>query len=882
MSHAVPRKGEKSPYRRNSFALFAFLAWILLPEVRADQASVEQKYPFTITETKLGPALLALCNQAQHQCLFPYELAQSEGVHPVIGNYTVTEALTIMLSGTNFSGGLTQRGIITVSRLVADTGPELEEKSMSIKSKNNGLFASLVALFAGASPAGSVAQETSARAAEDRANALEEVIVSGTKRDGLLQDTGAAVSVFTETTLENQRITRPADFIAMTPNAVIREGSHANQTYVTIRGDAQTRNTEAPVAVVIDGVLRTGRTQLQQELYDVQQIEVFKGPQGFLYGRNAIAGAIVINTKKPDDEWSGKFNVGYGYANLMYSSFGAGGAIVKNKLFVQIGASYRDHEGYYMNITREEKIDPEQENSGRIRLLYDPIDSPFSADLRLQVSKFTGGSTMFVPLTAIAGLQRTPENANLNINDVKHSPFVRNADSYSISKQENLSLKMDYSAVFGTFTSVTSYDNVEDIWATDNFPYFASQSTTQFNAHFHEAVSQEIRFISPSENRFRYIFGAYYLDINDTPNVHASINEDPGGFIPAAINIRPSNGIPNDLRDAETTSLISDDVYTEAWALFANIDYDLSETLQLTLGGRYDEEKKRTIDRSPDNLSRSDTFGLERSDTYSSFQPKVGLTYQHSDALTLYASYARGFQAGGFNVAQAAILTEGTAKDEFGESTADNFEVGFKVATVENKLRLAGALFHNTKKNAQQFIFVPTGSTLNAVIEIDEVRIVGGELEASYQPTSNLTIDAAIGYLDAEVKEFAKFPELVGNEAPFAPNLTGSFALTHFSNAGAITPNGEIISSLRYEYMGTQYPSANNINDWQRDPVHLLNAKITLQTDSGWSLSLWGKNLLGTIYPDEVVPVFPEANRRLVAVTRSDPRIWSIELGYRF
>ena len=187
-----------------------------------------------------------------------------------------------------------------------------------------------------------------------------------------------------------------------------------------------------------------------------------------------------------------------------------------------------------------------------------------------------------------------------------------------------------------------------------------------------------------------------------------------------------------------------------------------------------------------------------------------------------------------------------------------------------------------TKKNAQQFIFVPTGSTLNAVIEIDEVRIVGGELEASYQPTSNLTIDAAIGYLDAEVKEFAKFPELVGNEAPFAPNLTGSFALTHFSNAGAITPNGEIISSLRYEYMGTQYPSANNINDWQRDPVHLLNAKMTLQTASGWSLSLWGKNLLGTIYPDEVVPIFPEANRRLVAVTRSDPGIWGIELGYRF
>ena len=115
MSHAVLRKGGKSPYRRDSFALFAFLAWILLTEVRADQASVEQKYPFDITETKLGAALLELCGQAQHQCLFPYELAQSEGVHPVIGNYTVTEALTIMLSGTNFSGGLTQRGIITVS-----------------------------------------------------------------------------------------------------------------------------------------------------------------------------------------------------------------------------------------------------------------------------------------------------------------------------------------------------------------------------------------------------------------------------------------------------------------------------------------------------------------------------------------------------------------------------------------------------------------------------------------------------------------------------------------------------------------------------------------------------------------------------------------------
>lgn len=699
---------------------------------------------------------------------------------------------------------------------------------------------------------------------------LEEIVVTATKREESLQNVASAITAFTETEIERQRITRPADFIALTPGVVLSDSNHPGESLITIRGDAQTRNTEAPVAMVIDGVVLTGRTQFNGELFDLQQIEVLKGPQGYLYGRNAIAGAIVVTTKAPTNEWGGTVTGGYGNYDHKRLSGSFGGALIEDQLYFRFSGSYRDRDGFYDNITRGEKIDPYEERVARVRLLWEPTDSPFSADLRVQTSDIDAASTMFTPQTALTVIQTSPQAAILNINRVEEIPFVRNVESRADQDKDSVALKLDYAADFGTFTSVSTYDDVLDVFSTDDFPYFPTPDTTQFNVVSHEALSQELRFTSPGDARFRYIAGAYFVDIENSPNVHAALGLDPGGFVLPAFRPRPP-GDPN-----ETVSFISDNVDTEAWAVFAQFAFDLTDTLELTVAGRFDDEEKTSVDNAPPQFSA--TSGEVRRSSFSEFQPKVNLAWRPNDTLTVYGGYAKGFQAGGFNGAQTLERTGGLVPNDFPESTAENIEFGVKTQLLDRRLALDAAVFFNDKENAQQFTFVPAG-TLNAVVVIDEVDIQGVEFEVEAYPSEQFQFTGGFAYVDAEVKRFDLDPTAVGNRAPFVPEITANASFTHFWDFGS---GLMLVSNLRYEHRGSQFFEAANIPDWKRESLNLLDARIALESENGWTLSLWGKNLTDKIFAEDVVPVFADPAIRTAATFRSVPRTYGVEFNYRF
>ncbi len=624
--------------------------------------------------------------------------------------------------------------------------------------------------------------------------------------------------------------------------------------------------------MVVDGVVLTGRNQFNGELFDLEQIEVLKGPQGYLYGRNAIAGAIVINTKQPTNEFEGKASFGYGKAQEARSRFSVSGPIVEDELYIRLAGAFIDRQGYFRNVTRGDFEDPFNEKSGRLRLLWTPGDS-FTFDLRGSLSRVTGSATQFSPQTLIGALQTSPEAGNIDINTVHDIPFVRNVDGRNKQTKESIALKMDYDIGNGTLTSVTSYDDVLDVFASDDFPYFATEDSTQFNVVSHEAFSQELRYSSPAEDRLSYIVGAYYTSIDNTPNIHAALGDDPGGFVLDAFE--PILTGPN-----QTFSFISDNVKTDAWAAFAIINYDVTDDLELTLAGRYDHEDKDTTDVSPPQFSPSS--GLERSQTFKEFQPKVNLTWRATDDLTLYGGYAKGFQAGGFNGAQTFDRTGGTVPNEFGESTADNFEGGFKSTLMDGGVLFNGAVFFNTKKNAQQFQFVPAG-TLNAVTVIDEIELLGFELEAAAQLTDSLNLSAGLGYIDAEITKLASDPISVGNRAPFVPEVTGNLSLTHTADLGGATGASglSLVSNISYEYRGNQHFNSRNSFGSKRESLNLLDARIALETDS-WSFALWGKNLTKELYPEDVVTVFTDAPLTTYVTFRSAPRTWGADLTVRF
>ncbi|QGN55626.1 TonB-dependent receptor [Novosphingobium sp. Gsoil 351] len=486
--------------------------------------------------------------------------------------------------------------------------------------------------------------------AETSGGTGNEIIVTATRRDERLQDVPASITAFTAAQLERSNITRPIDFINATPNLSAVEANNAGDLRITVRGDAQALNTDAPVAVVIDGVVLTGATGLNKDLLDVRQIEVLKGPQGYLYGRNAVSGAINITTMAPGDTFSGRARVGYGNGDTAYAQFGVSGPLVPKRLGVSVAGGIRDGRGYYRSVTTNKFVDPYNEKSGRIRLDWTPSEA-----IRVQASAFyskiEGAATNYLSQSLFPGLQTSSPIVDA---DFARAPFVSNIDNFNHKTDQLYTLRADYDADWGRITSVSSYERQQNIFASDGYPYSAgSGDGTQYNQRQHSAKTTELRFTSPSARALRYIFGAYYADISETPFLLAAVGADDAGFI--VDRSPPVLAGPN-----RTTGLSVDNVFAKAWAVFGNIDWDITDQLTLTLAGRYDHERKRAVDvafgssavdldgnPATPNPPFSATAGQVRRDTFKQFQPKVSLAWQPQDAINLYATYAKGFKAGG-------------------------------------------------------------------------------------------------------------------------------------------------------------------------------------------------------------------------------------------
>src|SRR5690242_7453366 len=282
------------------------------------------------------------------------------------------------------------------------TGGSMSRESVS------GLIRAIVCPLVGAAVA------TPVLAADN--TALEEVVVTARKRDESFRDVPMTVNVFTEQAIAAAGIQKPADFIAQVPNMTLVETQNAGNAFVVVRGVSQARNSEPSVAVLVDGVLETNPAEFNKELFDIQQIEVLKGPQGALYGRNAIGGAIIIRTKDPSDQLEGSIRAGVGNGSLKRAQAAVSGPIGSSDAWkIRASLNYTDTNGYLENTYLKQKADPSEELSGRVRLLWKPNES-FKGDLRFAFSNLDTRALYFViprdveanPFASFT----TPPNAN--------------------------------------------------------------------------------------------------------------------------------------------------------------------------------------------------------------------------------------------------------------------------------------------------------------------------------------------------------------------------------------------------------------------------------------------------------------------------------------
>ncbi len=570
------------------------------------------------------------------------------------------------------------------------------------------LGCSAFALMAGVSWA--QAQTAAPTGQEEKAGGetpvLEEIVVRALQREQSLQDAPAVVTAFTERDIENIGVKSMRDFASLVPNLYLVETQSSTFAFVNIRGISQTRNTDPSVAVVIDGVLNTSSIGISQELFDVQQIEVLKGPQGALYGRNALGGAIVITTKQPGNEFEGFVRAGAGNGDMGKAQAAISGPLIKDELFGRLAMSYYNDTGFRKNITTGTKGDASQNLSLRSRILWEP-GNRFSLDLRGTYSHDEANALGFIDVAPIfhetmpgsgvslgqfLGIFKpgSPQAAagpvvggasvclpgNCAELQVPGKPFnVGNFNNTQVPLQTNLlgidhrnvynlSALLKYEGDFGTITGVSSYDRLVQFAIGEQPPRTAAaaQKNTQFRVS--DALSQEIRYTSPEDQWLRWTAGAYIVqtdtvltttvqrDKDGRDSLVDLVKRDPFAIAPGRCQGNPfPPGGPNDNQGNCVMGFLGDDSNNLAYAFFAQLSLDLTEKLELIVSGRYDRDERRQKVITPDEfIAFGDLrFGDKRKANFDDFQPKATLKWTPNANLMTYFTYAEGFRSGGFN-----------------------------------------------------------------------------------------------------------------------------------------------------------------------------------------------------------------------------------------
>ncbi|MFK8016960.1 MAG: TonB-dependent receptor [Gammaproteobacteria bacterium] len=709
-------------------------------------------------------------------------------------------------------------------------------------------------------------------AAGESAGALEEIVVTARRRSESALEAPIAVTAFNAQMIQDAGIQRVEDFVALTPNVTIATSQGIGTSFLSIRGLTQVRNGESPVATIVDGVLQFSAIQFRQELFDVESIEVVKGPQGAIYGRNATGGAIVINTRRPTNESYGFVQAGGGNGDEYSIQGSYGGALMPDRLFGQISANYIEREGYLDNLTRGEKADRFEDQTIRGRLIYEPSDD-LSFDFRAANSVHRGRGIGFQfqgvdigadGITAIGfGGGTGPVDAN-NVLPVRDN-------NIDIGQRDltDLSLKIDWSLPIGNLVSTTSFTDIEDWSDSDQFPYTAAQSSpavfgfdgTQTGFFDLQAFTQEVRLSSADDSRVRWEVGAYYLDWDRF--VSLSTGTDTGQGI-----IRLERSPTTDPRNP-TTSFLADDNSNTSWAVFGSVDVSLTDTLDLSVAARYDEEERVqnvSLEQFPAGVP-----GARNESTFDKLQPKITLRYQPSDDANLYATWGEGFRSGQFNQNGIAQVAAGVGlvgvSDVANQEESSSFEVGYKGRFLDDQLRINAAAFSTDVEGQQFFSFIGAISA-QILTNIDDVALKGAEFDVVYRPTDEWQIFGAFGYTDSEIEAYIVDPTAVGNRAPYIARTTFNFGAQY---SAPLSSNLDLFVRTDYERRGEQFWDVNNTTS--RDPLDFLNLRVGLEGSNGrWSVVGTVQNLNDERYNSEwVAGGFSAA---------APGRIWNIKYRY--
>jgi len=816
---------------------------------------------------------------------------------------------------------------------------------------------------------------------------IEEIVVSARKRAENLQEVPIAVTAFTEAQIESAGIQRPADFISLMPNVTMVDSANVGDTQVSIRGIVSTRDAESTFAYVVDGVLVTNPNGFNEELMDVSQIEVLKGPQGALYGRNAVAGAIIVTTNRPDEEFEGKVKVGAGNNGSKNASLTLSGGLAEGVLG-RVSVSQRETDGHYSNaLTGASSVDFLEDTTVRGRVIWD-VNEELSLDFRGGMSEVSGGAINFNAVFAIPAFAAS--FGPTFFKDVNEHEFIFSNNVPGENEQETteFSIKADWDRDGVDVTAILSYSDLEEYLLSDGtsatfygyeltdacqadratlnnaptafggadrsdlfgdffgpfgvFPgnggadpdftgIYGPYTPTacdgyQYQERNQSDTSLEIRLTSDDDADISWIAGVYAAEIER--EVVVAYGADTGnGFLRQGY-VGPTGPNPTDL-------MFSDQFDTSVMAIFGQLEFDISDDMEIAVAGRFDREERDVRNQVPNeagsglNINSSGSInpafasnpnGIpKRSATFSQFQPKVTWSWNAAEDLNLYASWGVGFRSGGFNSIGSEALLDlwygdtcpsfvpscgdpGVAvdanlsvQDEYKKEVSTSFEFGSKMEFFDNRLRVNAAVFQTEVEDNQFFEFFagPFG-LMRVVTTIDELEIQGFEMDFNAVVTENLSVFGGAGFLDSEIIQNDHRPLSEGNEAPQSPdrtyNLGAQFEM-------AVSSGVEMTARLDWQYVGemafhtlqgeatpTIWQVFNgpgltqDMSKAKRDAYDTLNARISFDAEN-WGVTIWGRNVTDEKYLEEIIPA-PEFGGSFIHPGAKDS--YGIDFNYRF
>ena len=663
----------------------------------------------------------------------------------------------------------------------------------------------------------------------DASKQLDEVIVTAEKKEENVQTIPSSISALNAKSINDYRLWNSKDITAIVPNLYsANPGDGRNVT--SIRGITSSSYDPA-VTTYIDGVNQFTLDTYIPQLFDVERIEVLRGPQGTLYGRNAMGGVINIITKQPTNRTNGFLEISAGnYGEQRYTG-AVRTPIIKDKLFFGASLLYEGLNGYYTNEYDDSKFDKQHSFGGNYYLKYLANDK-WSVTLNAKhLANRNYGSFTLAP------------NADAALAD----PFKvnQNAVAKLVDNTFNTSLTANYAGQSFNFSSQTSYQSNYRYYATPiDGDFSPADAITIINNYGNKwnnikVVTEEFRFTSPasSASRLKWTAGSY-LFYQNVPNKQATHF----GKDAALVGSPDSNYAIINTAKAKSSGI----------ALYAQSDYALRKKWDVILGIRYDYQysKEKVLGEYQPDVSPVPVFETQPDTSanvsYSAFSPKLSVAYHSTSNVNLFASYSRGYRTGGLtqlgaDPSQPPLFAY---KPEYG----NNFELGLKNTFAENRARANISFFYTTITDAQ----VPTlvlPAAITVTKNVGSLTSKGVDAEFAATVLKGLEATYNFGYTDAKYTKLklaqnGSETDLSGNRQIFTPDITSLLALQY--NISLI-PSKQLQVIIRGEwiYLGTQYfDLANTI---RQSPYSLLNTRLGLKTKHA-ELYFWERNIANVKY----------------------------------